>query len=283
MTVSQDAALTVRGLHAGYGGRTVIERLSLPAMVPGRLVALVGPNAAGKSTLLRAMAHLVRMRGEIRLGGIDLARLKPAERAATIGFMPQSLPDDVSLSVLESVIAAITVTAGGGDGTPVAERALDVLEDLGVADLASRTLNLLSGGQKQVVSLAQAIACAPPVLLLDEPTSALDPARQFQIMCIVKGYAVAGRIVVAVMHDLALAAQWADEIVVLTRGRLHGAGPPADILTPGMLAEVYGIAARVERCSEGRLQILVDGVVPPRPIRAAAGGQIEPVTRREFR
>ncbi len=285
MTPTEGAVLTVRDLRAGYGGRTVIDRLSLPPMVPGRLVALVGPNAAGKSTLLRAMAHLARVQGDIRLGGTDLGRLRPAERAATIGFMPQSLPDDVSLSVLESVLAAITVTAGG-DGTPVEERALDVLEELGVSDLASRTLNLLSGGQKQVVSLAQAIACAPPVLLLDEPTSALDPARQFQIMRIVKNYAAAGRIVVAVMHDLALAAQWADEIVVLTGGRLHGAGPPADILTPGMLAEVYGIKARVERCSEGRLQILVDGVVPRRPDRAAAEQtrpDTLPDTLKEFR
>jgi len=269
--MSGDAGtFTVRDLQAGYGARPVIERLSLPPLAPGRLVALVGPNAAGKSTLLRAMAQLIRVQGDLRLGDRDLLRLSPPERAAAIGFMPQSLPDDVSLSVLESVIATIRVTGGAGIGRQAEERAVEVLERLGVADLAARPLTRLSGGQRQVVSLAQAIAGAPPVLLLDEPTSALDPARQFRIMRIVKDYAAAGRVVVAVMHDLALAAQWADAIVVMSGGRLHGAGPPAAILTPAMFAAVYGIRARVERCSEGRLQILVDGVVSPPPTQSDA-------------
>lgn len=261
MKAGEGGLFTVRDLHAGYGSRVIIDGLSLPPMRPGQFIGLVGPNAAGKSTLLRAMAQLISARGEMRLGEVDLMRLKPVARAATIGFMPQSLPNDVSLSVLETVIAALKVTGADRDGRPIEECALSVLEGLGVGYLASRRLDRLSGGQKQVASLAQAIACKPAILLLDEPTSALDLARQFFVMRMVKDYASAGRIVVAVLHDLSLAAQWADEIVVLADGKLHSAGPPAEIVTPEMLADVYDIKARVDS-TQGRLQIMVDGVVP---------------------
>lgn len=270
MEMATDISLCVRNLCAGYGGHAVIRDMSLPPMRSGRITALVGPNAAGKSTLLRAMACLIGARGEIRLGETDLMRLKPAERALTVGFMPQGLPNDVSLSVLEAVIAALEVTGAADQGRSTAERALAVLEKLGVSHLAPQNLDRLSGGQRQVAGLAQSIACEPVVLLLDEPTSALDPARQFLIMRSIRDYAVAGRIVVVVMHDLALAAQWADEMIVLSEGALHSAGPPADVLTPSMLAHVYDVKARVERCSRGRLQIMVDGIVPSAPPGPAA-------------
>lgn len=271
MTPGADGSLTVRGLSAGYGGRIVIDGLTLPPLRRGRLVALVGPNAAGKSTLLRAMAKLIHAQGEIRLGDRDLLTMRPAERAAMVGFMPQSLPNDVSLTVLETVIAALKVTGATEVETPVEAQALDVLARLGVSYLASKPLDKLSGGQKQVASLAQAIACKPTLLLLDEPTSALDLARQFFVMRVIKDYAAAGAVVVAVLHDLALAAQWADEMVVMADAVLHSAGPPEDIVTPKMLAEVYRIAARVERCSRNRIQIMVDGVVPHAESNAASG------------
>ncbi|WP_454815087.1 ABC transporter ATP-binding protein [Labrys neptuniae] len=261
MKADHTPTLVVRGLHAGYGGHDIIADLTLPPLQPGRLVALVGPNSAGKSTLLRAMAHLIRMRGEVALGERDLTRISPAARARLVGFMPQALPLDVSLSVLETVIATLRVAQAGEGAGSHAEQALDVLTRLGVPYLASLPLDRLSGGQKQVASLAQAIACAPPVLLLDEPTSALDLSRQYFIMRSIKDYAAGGRIVVAVLHDLALAAQWADDLIVMRQGKLHGAGPPDEILTPRMLADVYDVEARVEHCSQGRLQIMVDGVV----------------------
>ena len=110
-----------------------------------------------------------------------------------------------------------------------------------------------------MVGLAQALVRDPALLLLDEPTSALDMARQVRLLTEVRRVAAEGRVVLAVLHDLALAAQWADRIAVLHKGRLHSFGTPAEVVTPAMLAEVYGVEARVERCSRGRLMVLIDG------------------------
>src|SRR5690606_21060257 len=117
----------------------------------------------------------------------------------------------------------------------------------------------LSGGQRQLASLAQTIVRDPVVLLLDEPTSALDLARSHRMMAEMRALAREGHVVLAVLHDLALAARWADRLLVLDGGRLHSGGPPEEVLTEAMLAEVYGVEARVERCSRGRLMVLVDG------------------------
>lgn len=261
MKHANSPVLTIRNLQAGYGNSPVIQNLTLPPIHSG-VLALVGPNGAGKSTLLRALAQLISARGEIKLGAADLMQMKPALRASSIGFMPQSLPENITLTVLETVIATLKVAGSGNNNQPVEERAYDVLARLGIADLTSKPLNNLSGGQRQVVSLAQAIAGMPALLLLDEPTSALDLARQFLIMKQVQNYAREDRIVVAVLHDLALAAQWADQIIVLAQGGLYAAGAPDEIITPQMLAEVYHIEARVERCMRGQIRIMVDGVAP---------------------
>ncbi len=257
MNMSSSPVLTIRDLQTGYGNNPVIKNLTLSPVRSG-VVALIGPNGAGKSTLLRALAQLISARGEISLNDVDLMHMKPALRAATIGFMPQNLPENVSLSVLETVIATLKASDNGST-RHIEKRAYDVLVQLGVADLALHSLNRLSGGQRQVVSLAQAIAGEPALLLLDEPTSALDLARQFLIMKHVQNYASTGRIVVVVLHDLALAAQWADQIVVLAQGGLYSSGTPEDIITPQMLADVYHIEARVECCTRGQIRIMVDG------------------------
>ena len=168
--------LRIENISLRYGSRQVLTDLSLPSLLPGQLTVLAGPNAAGKSTLLRAIAQLAPYRGRMTLAGEDLARMPIRRRAQVIGVMPQMLPPGSSLSVLESVIAALM--AGGGGELRADMRAMAVLERLGIADLALRPMDQLSGGQRQMVSLAQAIVRDPQVLLLDEPTSALDLAQQ---------------------------------------------------------------------------------------------------------
>lgn len=259
---SSGEGLEVKDVSVSYGRRPVLKALTLPCLRAGEVTVLAGPNAAGKSTLLRAIAQLAPHRGNVLLDGEDLARLSGPARAGRVGFMPQNLPSGAALMVLETVVTALR--AGGGEAwaKEAEQRAMAVLERLGIAALALEPLDQLSGGQRQMVSLAQAIVRDPRLLLLDEPTSALDLARQVRLLSELRRIAAEGRVVLAVLHDLALAARWADRIAILHKGGLHSFGSPAEVLTPEMLAEVYRVEARVEFCSRGNLMVQIDGELP---------------------
>ena len=261
MQVESRDSLRVSNLSSGYRGKKVIDDLTLPPFNCGELTAIVGPNGAGKSTLLRAMAGLVPSSGSLHFGDRDLRSLNHVERSSLIGFMPQGLPADTSLTVLESVVAALSAQRlDRRSDTNAEDQAFSILERLAIGHLALKPLNELSGGQKQVTSLAQAIVREPQIVLLDEPTNALDLHRQFHIMEMVKTIASGGKIVVVVQHDLALAARWADRIVVLRQGRLYVAGAPNTAITSATLRDVYRVAARVESCSQGQMQVMTDGL-----------------------
>ncbi|AIR89448.1 ABC transporter ATP-binding protein [Pseudomonas cremoricolorata] len=252
-------SLLVEQLSVAYGARKVLHNLSLPALPSGSLVALVGPNGAGKSTLLRALAGLEPMQGRLSLEGQDVARLAFAERARRLSYMPQQLPPGIALGVLESIIAGLRVS---GAEQPAA-LAFEALRQLGIEHLAEQMLNSLSGGQKQLVALAQLLARNPQVLLLDEPTSALDLHYQLRVMDAVRERVHGQRLLaIAVLHDINLAASHADILVMLSQGRIVACGTPHEVLQPELLAEVYGVEARVERCSRQRLQVLVDRALP---------------------
>lgn len=253
--------LAVRGLSVRYGRRSVIDGLDLPPIATGSVTALVGPNGAGKSTILKALAQIVSSTGELRFGATDLRSLRPRERSGLIGFMPQSLPQGTELTVIESVIVAMHGAVAHG---ALEKRAVAVLQRLDIVRHSLSPLDRLSGGERQLVSLAQAIARQPRLLFLDEPTSALDLARQLQVMQQVRALAGEGAAVILVLHDLSLAARWADQVIVLDRGRLYADGPPGDVLTAAMLADVYGVHARVEHVGD-RVVVLPESVAPSRP------------------
>lgn len=267
MTPDANPVLTISGLGAGYGRRPVIHDLTLAPLPGGRVTALVGPNAAGKSTLLRAVAGLLPVRGAVRLDGEDLRAMPRERRASRIGFMPQALPQGVALTVIETVIGALRAVPlqMPVTGAQAQERAARMLDELGIGHLALEPLDSLSGGQRQLASLAQAMVREPAVLLLDEPTSALDLKHQALVMALVRRLAGQGRVVMMVVHDLALAARNADHVVVLDHGRCAAEGPPAAAITSDLLARVYGVSGRVETCSRGTLQVIVDTPfgVPP--------------------
>lgn len=255
--------LQIAHLSVGYGRRRIIEDLSLPAIAGGGVTALIGPNAAGKTTLLRALAGLVPARGSIRLDDVELTGLSVAGHARHVTYMPQALPQRVALTVFEATLSALMSSRDGAISTAEARaRALDALARLGISELAMRGLDELSGGQRQLASLAQSIVREPSVLLLDEPTSALDIHHQMRVMQLVEELArERSIIVVIVLHDIAQAARYARRIVVLEKGAVAADGTPGEAITPETLARVYKVQARVEHCSHGFLQVIVDRAV----------------------
>ena len=252
--------LYIQDFGCGYRRRPVIRNLTLAPLAQGQVIALLGPNAAGKSTLLKGLAGLLPAHGSARLGDTDLIGLPPRRRARLLGFMPQAIPDGIELTVLESLIAALQA-AGAVPGAQAADCAAATLNRIDILPLALRKLSSLSGGQKQLVSFAQAIAADPPLLCLDEPTSALDPRHQLAVMARARQLADGGTLVIIVLHDLALAARWADQMIVLKDGDVFTQGTPADVMTSRMLAEVYGVEGHAERNAAGHITVHLNAAV----------------------
>lgn len=255
-------SLSVQNLTVGYRDRTVINGLSLAPIAAGQVVSLVGPNGAGKSTLLRAIAGLTLSKGDVRLGDLNLGAMSISERARHVAYMPQTLPQDVALTVLETVIAALEASPVAGSHAHSADQAMQALVKVGAPDLASRRLDRLSGGQRQIAGLAQAMVRRPKVLLLDEPTSALDLRHQLDVLTLARTYARENdAVVIMVLHDLQSAARASDHIVVLSDGAVKIEGAPQQAITPEVLADVWQVQARVETCGRGLIQVMVDAVL----------------------
>jgi iron complex transport system ATP-binding protein len=256
--------LSIRDLVSGYAQHPVIRGLSIDAIRSHHVCALVGPNGAGKSTLLRAIAGLLPAQGSIMLDGQELVGASPRERARRVTFMPQALPQRIGLTVFEATLSALRASpvedVSFAATRALHQRVMTTLERVGIAGLAMRALDHLSGGERQLASLAQAVVRQPKVLLLDEPTSALDLGHQVAVMSLVRDLAADGRIVLAVLHDLNLAAAWADQIVVVHGGRVDTDAAPHDALTAAMLARVYGVRADVSS-HRGRPRVDVEGLV----------------------
>ncbi|MFB5643196.1 ABC transporter ATP-binding protein [Kluyvera ascorbata] len=251
--------LSIRDLHTGYGKKKIIDGLTTPLLPRGKITALLGPNGSGKSTLLRALADLNPAQGVLSLNGVDLMTLIPAKRAQKVVYLPQSLPAGVHLHALESVIVARR--ASGYHQGNAEQEAYAILEKLGVAHLAMHFLDQLSGGQKQLIGLAQSLVRQPDLLLLDEPLSALDLNYQFHVMDIVARETRLRNIVtVVVIHDINIALRHAEYAVMMKNGALVASGVPDEVVIPQNLATVYGVRGRVEHCSQGLPHVVVDGL-----------------------
>lgn len=243
-----ETVLQIEGLTAGYGAEAVIEGMDL-ALPRGKITAIIGANACGKSTLLRAMSRLLRPEaGQVLLDGAPVHAMPPRTLARRLGLLPQSPIAPEGITVLDLVSRGRHPHQGlfgrwtAGDEAAVAE----ALEMTGTADLAERLVEDLSGGQRQRVWIAMALAQQTDVLLLDEPTTYLDINHQVEVLDLLTDLNRArGTTVVMVLHDLNLAARYADMLVAMAGGQVVGAGSPAEILTEAMLAEVFGLTARV--------------------------------------
>ncbi|RVU18358.1 ABC transporter ATP-binding protein [Methylobacterium oryzihabitans] len=253
--------LVVEGLRVRYGRRIVLADLSLPPIEAGHLTVVAGPNGAGKSTFLRALAGLMPVEGSLRLDGCELVGARPADRASRVAYMPQTLPQDLGFTVLEAVLHACR----SGVARPptideAVSRAAATLDRLGLVTLADVLLDRLSGGQRQLTSLAQALVRRPRLLLLDEPLSALDLHHQHAVLSVLRSLATEGVTVVAVLHDLGLAANWADRVILIRDGAVVADGPPEATVTPTALADVYGVTASIHRHADGAFSIAVSGL-----------------------
>lgn len=253
--------LSIRGFVAGYPKRTVIDNLNVPCLPRGKITVLLGPNGCGKSTLLRSLAGLNRAQGELWLNGEEIMSQPFARRAEKVVYLPQSLPAGVHLHVLESIIVAQRASGGRSSAASEAE-VMGLLEQLGISHLALSYLDQLSGGQKQLVGLAQSLIRRPELLLLDEPLSALDLNYQFHVMDLVRRETQKRNIItVVVVHDINIALRHGEHVLMLQNGKVIADGLPADVITPASLATVYGVKGRIEHCSQGTPQVLIDGLV----------------------
>lgn len=255
-----EQGLRLSHFSAGYPKRQVIDDLNVPQLPQGKITVLLGPNGCGKSTLLRALAGLGKGQGELWLNGEELMSQPFGRRAQRVLYLPQSLPAGVHLHVLESIIVAQRASGGLHSAASEAE-IMHLLEQLGIAHLAMRYLDQLSGGQKQLVGLAQSLIRRPELLLLDEPLSALDLNYQFHVMDLVRRETRLRNIVtVVVVHDINIALRHADHALMLKDGNLLADGEPSQVVTPETLAQVYGVRGRIEHCSRGMPQVMIDGL-----------------------
>jgi iron complex transport system ATP-binding protein len=242
--------VTAVGLAVGYEGRDVLEGVDLEAR-QGELLAIVGPNGSGKTTLLRALAGTLRpTNGTALIEGAEASGLKARERARRLAVVPQSNSVEFAFTVREVVEMGRTPYLTGLGTLSKADRAAvdKALERAGVAALADRTATELSAGQAQLVSIARALAQESTVLLLDEPTAHLDVTHQIEVMDTVRRLAHDGKMAcAAVLHDLNLAAAFADRILLLSKGRVRACGTPAEVLTRPNIAATFGLDVLVRR------------------------------------
>lgn len=257
--------LQINNLTVGYGRKAVLENISIADVAPGSFVGVIGPNAAGKSTLFKTIAGLIGpLSGEVRLEGVSLTHLPRRERARAIAYMPQAYGCNALLTVYESVLLALKQTSGWRVKRDNLTRVSATLAALNLSHLADRGIADLSGGQAQMVAVAQTLVRAPRMVLLDEPTSALDLHHQLSILGSVRDQMRAqGTIVMAALHDLNLAAKFCDRLILINRGRLLADGPPEEVLSLSAIGETYKVTTSLETTRRGSL--FVDATLDLRP------------------
>ena len=246
--MTQSHTLEAEGVTLAYGDRVVVDALDL-AVPPGRITAIVGANACGKSTVLRALSRLLApSAGRVVLDGKDVQRLPTKQVARTLGLLPQSpiAPEGIAVADLvargrhphQGLLARWTAA----DDEAVAE-ALELTDTTALAD---RAVDELSGGQRQRAWIAMALAQRTDILLLDEPTTFLDISHQVDVLDLLTDLnRRRGTTVVMVLHDLNLAARYADHLIAVSKGGVHAAGDPGDVLTSEVVEHVFGLRNRV--------------------------------------
>jgi len=237
--------ITIKDLTFSYNSHKILDDLNI-VVGDAEVLSLVGPNGSGKTTLIKCIDRILKPWGSILLDGKEIEEMSRQEVARIIGYVPQSSSAPLATSVFDTVLMGrrphIRWQVSDSDLDKVAQ----VLELLHLDDLGLRDFSSLSGGQKQKVLIARALAQEPAILLLDEPTSNLDMKHQLEVMEIISHLVKEKKIsVVMAIHDLNLASRFSDKLVMLKNGQVYAAGEPKHLLTEANISNVYGIKAMV--------------------------------------
>lgn len=239
--------LKIQNLSASYGSRKILHNISFN-VESGEVLALIGPNGAGKSTLIRAASGVIPYTGHVRTNGDDFASLSPIQRAKYIATVPQAVSMPPAYTVWETVLLGRTPYLGflGQVSEKDEEIARQSLQRVSALPFADRRIGELSGGEQQRVLLARALCQSTPILLLDEPTAHLDLQYQVSLLELVKELAHKDDLAVLVaLHDLNLAAHYADRITLMVAGNIKAMGTPKEVLLPELIAEAYCLPVQV--------------------------------------
>ncbi len=236
--------LSIKNVVFRYASTPVLENICME-VAPSEMVSVCGANGAGKSTLLRCINRILEpVKGSILLDGFDIKYMKMSEIAKHMGYVPQNASNMFPLTVFEMVLLGRRPYLGWRGSQADVEKVADVLKLMGLEKLAMRDVSELSGGQRQKVLIARALAQEPEVLLLDEPTSNLDIKHQLEEMELLKELVLKKKIsVIMAIHDLNLASRYSDKIILMMNGKIVAAG--CEVLTPKNIRKVYGVEVEV--------------------------------------
>lgn len=253
--------IAVQDICFSYNSQPILQDVNLDIQ-QGMVVSIVGPNGAGKSTLLKCMARLLKPQaGTVHLDGKDIAGKNSRELAKAMGYVPQNTRDIFPFTVLETVLMGrkphVTWDVGDEDFRVVTQ----VMQFLGIEHLAERPLDQLSGGQRQKVFVARALAQQPAIFLFDEPTSNLDVRHQLEVFATIKQLAEnEGRTVIVVVHDLNIAARFSDMMVMLKNGTIYAAGKPEEVITEDNIEKVYNVSSTIIETKYGHYVVPIESL-----------------------
>lgn len=239
--------LKIENLSVDYGSRRVLHEVTL-SVQSGEILALIGPNGAGKSTLIRAASGVIPFSGQVRTNGDPFRALTPIQRARYIAVVPQAISLPPAFTVWETVLMGRTPHLGflGQASRADEELARRALERVRADELSERRVGELSGGESQRVLLARALCQSTPILLLDEPTAHLDLQYQVSLLELVRRLVREDNLAVLIaLHDLNLAARYADRIALMVAGEIIALGPPRQVLTPELISHAYSLPVEV--------------------------------------
>ncbi|MCQ4618519.1 ABC transporter ATP-binding protein [Corynebacterium sp. CCUG 59401] len=267
-------AISATNLTVRYGRSTIIDDMTFGPLDDGKITGLIGPNGAGKSTLVKTLAGINKPSEGSADIVVDGRTLSAKERVQAVGYVPQDMLSRATLTAFESVMVS---ARRRGEGTSKAlESTAAVMHRLGITKLSDRMISDMSGGQRQLVAVAQMLVRSPRIMLLDEPTSALDLRHQVELLQIIQDE-VRGddRQALVALHDLNLAARFCDELLVIKDGHAIAKGTPAEVLTPELLERVYGISARI--INDAGVPIVCPVLRLPRHETPTDAGPMDPI------